>query len=84
MRGLMLRDHLCQGEERYPLLVDGVSVEFSLAPNGIKVISHTFHMLFESYENSWGTMGISQPGPFAAKETFFLSSSHALQSPTLH
>jgi len=31
------------------VLVDGVSMEFSYTPRGIKVSTHTFHTLFESY-----------------------------------
>ena len=61
------------------LLVDGVSMKFSYATNGIKVSTHTFYTLFESYENSWGTMvTIRTPRTSAAKETSFLNSSHFL------
>jgi len=36
--------------------VDGVSMEFSKAPKGIKVSTYAFHTLLESYKNSWGIM----------------------------
>ena len=56
------------------LLVDGVPVKFSYAPNGIKVSTHTFHTLFEAYENSWGTMvTLRTPRASAAKETSLLT-----------
>ena len=52
---------------------------FSTAPNGIKVSTHTFHTVSEPYENSWGTMVILQtPRNSAAKETSLLISSHLL------
>ena len=52
------------------LLVDGVSMMFSLAPSDIKVSTYTFHTLFEAYENSWGTMvTLRTPRTSAAKET---------------
>ena len=38
------------------LLVDGACMKFSYASNAIKVSTHTLHILFESDENSWGTM----------------------------
>ena len=45
----------CPSKQRSrELLVDGVSMKFSNALNIIKVSTHCFHTLFESYENSWG------------------------------
>ena len=65
------------------LFVDGVSIEFSYSPNDIKVGTHTFHTLFESDEDSWGTMvTLRTPGTSAAKETSLLNSSHFLQKRT--
>jgi len=57
------------------LFVDGVSMTFLRdVPNDIKVRTHTFHTLFESYENSWGTMDtLTTPSTSAAKETSFLT-----------
>jgi len=69
----------CPSEQgSYELLVDGVSMEFSYAPNDIKVGTHTFHTLFEeSYENNWGTMvTLRTPRTSAVKETSLLTSSH--------
>ena len=54
-------------------------MKFSCASRDIKVSTHTFHTLFKSYENSWGTMVTLQtPGTSAAKETSLLTSSHFL------
>ena len=65
------------------LLVDGVPTKFSDAPSDIKVNTVIVHILFESYENSWGTMGTLRTlGTFAAKETSFLTSGHCLQRRT--
>ena len=59
------------------LLVDEVPMKFSFAPNDIKVSTHTIHILFESYENSWGTMvALRTPRTSATKET---CSGHFLQ-----
>jgi len=71
-RGLMIR--YCPSNQcTYGLLVDGVSIEFSYTPRGIEVSTHTFHSLFESYEDSWGTMvTLRTPGPSATKGTSFL------------
>ena len=61
------------------LLVDGVPIDFSYAPHGIKVSTRTVYTLFESYENSWGTMvALWTPETYAAKETSLLNSSHSL------
>ena len=48
--------HCSTKQHSYELLVDGVSMKFSYAPNDIKMSTHAFHTLFESYRNSWGTM----------------------------
>ena len=50
--------HCPSKQHCYELLVDEVSMKFSYyyAPNVIEVSTHTFHTLFESYKNSWGTM----------------------------
>jgi len=75
----MLHDRMAQGI--CELNVDGVSMKFSKAPEGIKVSTHIFHTLrfVESYENSWGTMvSLRTMGPSAAKETSLLTSSHFL------
>ena len=70
----------CPSKQRsYELLVDRVSMKFSYAHNDIKVSTHTFHTLFESYENSWGTMVTLQTLTTSfAKETSLLTSSHFL------
>ena len=45
-RGLMI--HHCPSKQlSYELLMDGVSVKFSYAPNDLKANTHTFHTLFE-------------------------------------
>ena len=75
----------CPGKRLgYELLVDGVSMKFSYrapdsssAPDGMKVSPPTFHTLFESYENSWGTMvTLTTRGIFVAKEASLMTSSH--------
>ena len=59
--------------------IEGVPGNFSSTPGGIKVGTHTFHTVFEPYENSWGTMVTLQtPRNSAAKETSLLTSSHFL------
>jgi len=61
------------------LNVNGVSMEFSKAPEGIKVSAHIFHALLESYKNSWGTMvALRTARTSAAKETFLLTLSRFL------
>ena len=73
--------HCLSEQDSCELLVDGVSMKFSYAPNNMKVGTHAFHRLFESYENSWGTTVISlTPRTSAAKETFLnlLTPSHFL------
>ena len=37
-------------------IIYGVPVNFSRAPDGIQVSIHAFLMVFEPYEDSWGTM----------------------------
>ena len=62
--------HCPSKQQSYELLMDGVSMKFSYTPNGIKVSTFTFDTLFESYENSWGTMvTLRTPRTSAAKET---------------
>ena len=74
MRGLMLRNtphkrELLHSRRR----VGGVLVDLLLVREGVKVSVYTFHTLFESYENSLGTMVISRtPGASSAKETSLL------------
>ena len=64
-----------KAQDSYELHVDGVSVKFSKAPKGIKVSTHVFHTLLESYENSWGTMvALRTARTSAAKETSLLTS----------
>jgi len=59
--------------------VDEVSMKFSIVPKGIKVSTHIFYTLLESYENSWGTMVALQTArTSAAKETYLLTSSRFL------
>ena len=59
--------------------LDGVSMKFSYAPNIIKVSTHTFHTLFEPYDNSWGTMvTLRTPGTSVVKETSLLTANHFL------
>jgi len=80
-RGLMIR-HCPSKQRSRELLVDGVSMKFSYAPNDVKVSTHTFHTLFETYEDSWGTMvTLRTPRTSAAKETSLLST-HFLQKRT--
>ena len=71
--------HCLSKQHRCELFVDGVLMEFSYAPNGIKVSTHTLHTPFESYENSWETMVTSRtPRTSAVKETSLMTSSHFL------
>jgi len=70
----MLLDRKAQGI--CELDVDEVSMKFSKAPKDIKVSTHAFHTLLESYENSWGTMvTLRTARTSAAKETYLLTSS---------
>jgi len=49
---------------------------FWAALDGIKVSTHTFHTVFEPYENSWETMvALRTPRDFLTKETSLLTSS---------
>ena len=58
--------------------IDGVPGNFSVAPDGIKVSIHTFHM-FEPHESSWGTtVTLRTRRNSAAKETSLLTSSRFL------
>ena len=84
MCSLMLRG--CPWGSKYGLRVDGVSMEFSPAPEGVKASTHTFHTLFEkAYESSWETMvTLRTPRTSAAKETSLLTSSSFTQSWTPH
>ena len=67
----------------YEVLVDEVRMKFCRAPSDIKVSTHTFDTLFESYENSWETMVTLGKGETSApKETSLLTSSHFLQRRT--
>ena len=51
--------------------VDGDWMDFSKAPECIKASTHVFHTLFESDENSWGTMVTLRATRISAtKETF--------------
>ena len=70
--------HYCPSEQHSSgaVLVDGVPIKFTYAPNGIKVSTHTFPPLFESYKNSWGTMVASRAPRTSAKETSLLTSGH--------
>ena len=63
-------------ENGFELLVDGVSLNFSYAPSDDnKASTRTLHTLFESYENSWGTMvTVRTPWTSAVKETSLLTS----------
>ena len=71
--------HFPTKQDGCELLVDGVSTVFSYAPNGIKVNTHTFHTLFDSYRSSWGTMvTLRTLGTSAAKETSLLTPRHFL------
>jgi len=60
--------------------IDGVPGNFSVAPDGIKVSTHyAFHVMFEPYENSWGTMlTLRAPRNSAAKELSLLTLSYFL------
>ena len=56
--------------------INRVPGHFSAAPDGVEVSTYTFHTVFESYENSWGTMVTLQtPGNSVEKETSLLISS---------
>ena len=56
--------------------IDGVSGIFLGTPNGIKVSTHAFYIVFEPYENSWGTMvTLRTSRNSVAKETSLLTSS---------
>jgi len=58
--------------------ISGVLSNFSVAPDGIKVSIHTFHM-FEPHESSWGTtVTLRTRRNSAAKETSLLTSSRFL------
>jgi len=71
--------HCPSKQDGYEVLVDGVPMKFSYVPNDIRVGTHTFYTLFESYENSWGTMvTLRTPRTSAAKETSLLTSNHFL------
>jgi len=71
--------HCLSGQDSYELLVDGVSMNFSYASNDIKVGMLTFHTLFGSDKNSWGTMvTLWTLRTSAAKETCSLTPSHFL------
>ena len=37
--------HCPSKQDSYDILVDGVSIKFTYAPNDIKVSTHTFHTL---------------------------------------
>ena len=81
MLGLMIRDGLSKWQDRFPLLLDGVSMDFSPAPSGIKASTGTFCTLFEPYENSWVIMVTLRPaGTSATKETSLQTSEHLLQT----
>ena len=59
--------------------IHGMPSNFSAAPHGIKVSTHTCHTVFEPHEDSSGTMlTLWTPRNAAAKETSFLTSSHFL------
>jgi len=59
--------------------IDGMPGNSSVAPDGIKVTTHAFHVMFEPYENSWGTMlTLRAPRNSAAKELSLLTSSYFL------
>jgi len=75
----------CPSKQRISceLLMDGVSITFLHAPFDIKVSTHTFHTLLESYKNSWETMvTLRTPRTSATKETSLLTSSHFLSRRT--
>jgi len=56
-----------------------MSGNFWATLDGIKVSTHTFHTMFEPYENSWGTMvALWTPRDSLAKETSLLTSSRFL------
>jgi len=62
--------HDRKAQDSYELHVDGASMKFSKAPEGVKVSTHIFHTLLESYENSWGiTVSLRTARTFTAKET---------------
>jgi len=57
----------------------GVPGNFSAAPDGIQVSTHSFHTMSEPYENSWGTMDTLRTSRNSAvKETSLLTLSYFL------
>ena len=75
----MIRDYPMKARDICELDVDGVSMKFSKAPKGIKVSTHIFLTLLESYGNSWGTMvALRTARTSAAKETSLLNPSRFL------
>ena len=59
--------------------IDDAPGNFWVTRDDIKVGTDAFHTVFESYENSWGTMvTLRAPRNSAAKETSLLTSSRFL------
>ena len=62
--------HDRKAQNIYELDVNGVSMKFLDAPEGIQVSTHVYPSLLESYGNSWGTMvALRTARSSAAKET---------------
>ena len=60
-------------QDIFELDVDGISMKFSEAPEGVKVSTHVSYSA-QAYENSWGTMVTSSTvRTSAAKETSLLT-----------
>jgi len=65
------------------IFVDGILRKFSYARDCIKVSTYMPFTLFESYEDSWGTMvTLRTQRDSAVKETSLLISSHILSRRT--
>ena len=77
----MIYDKSHQGG--HTLRVDGIEMEFLLVRDGTMVSTHTFHTLFESHENCWGTMvKLGTLGVSSAKEISLLTLSSLFQMRT--
>ena len=74
----MLPDMLCNSGVK--LQIDGVTVEFSPAPQGVQVCTRTFHATLGSHRNSSVTMVTSRNlGTFSVREASSLPSRPSFQ-----
>jgi len=64
----------------HTVTIRGVLANFWAAPDGIKVSINALRIMFEPYENSWGTtVTLRTPRDSAAKETSLPTSSRILR-----